>query len=69
MSDLAVPERFSVRVLRRGDAGVVVPTGELDYGSAPALEASAAGHRGLQRTLEVAGVHHVFSWAPAGEIT
>ena len=113
MSDLAVPEGFSVRVLRRGDVAVVVPTGELDYGSAPALEAAltrafadavrrvvldlgelefidsgglhallvtrrqaeaagkafslVAGHRGLQRTLEIAGVHNVFTWAPAGE--
>ena len=114
MSNLAVPEGFSVRIMRRGDAAVVVPTGELDYGSAPALEASlarafadaarrvvldlrelefidsgglhallvarrqaeaagkafslVAGHHGLRRTLEIAGVHHVFSWAPAGEI-
>ena len=114
MSNLAVPEGFSVRIMRRGDAAVVVPTGELDCGSALALEASltrafadpvrrvvldlrelefidsgglhallvarrraeaagkafslVAGHRGLQRTLEIAGVHHVFSWAPAGEL-
>jgi anti-anti-sigma factor len=114
MSDFAVPEGFSVRVMRRGDAAVVVPTGELDYGSAPALEASlirafadavrrvvldlrelefidsgglhvllvarrqaeaagkafslVAGHRGLERTLEIAGVHNAFSWATAGEL-
>ena len=114
MSDFAVPEGFSVRVLRRGDAAVVVPAGELDSSSAPVLEASltravadavrcvvldlrelefidtgglhvllvargqaeaagkafslVAGHRGLQRTLEIAGVHNVFSWSPAGEI-
>ena len=113
MSDFAVPEGFSVRVLRRGDNAVVVPAGELDYAGVPELEASltrafadtvhrvvldlrelefidsgglhallvargraeaagkafslVAGHRGLQRTLEIAGVHHVFSWAPAGE--
>ena len=40
MSDVAVPEGFSVRVVRRGDTAVVIPTGELDHGSAPALEAS-----------------------------
>ena len=27
-----------------------------------------AGHRGLERTLEIDGVHDAFSWAPAGEI-
>ena len=27
-----------------------------------------AGHRGLERTLEIAGVHKVFTWTPAEEI-
>ena len=114
MSDSAIPEGFCVRVERRGDAAVVVPTGELDYGSAPALEASlarafgeapgqvvldlrelefidssglrtlltarrqaedagqqfslVAGHRGLERTLEIAGVHKVFTWTAAEDL-
>lgn len=111
MSDSAVPQDLSVRVVRHGDAAVVIPTGELDYGNAPLLAASmatalsdtvrrvvldlrelefidsgglhallvarrhaeaagkafslVAGHRGLQRTLEIAGVHDAFSWTPA----
>ena len=27
-----------------------------------------AGHRGLERTLEIAGVHKVFDWTPAEEL-
>jgi anti-sigma B factor antagonist len=27
-----------------------------------------AGHRGLERTLEIAGVHKVFTWTPAEEL-
>ena len=115
MSDLPIPpEAFSVRIERRGDAAVVIPTGELDLATAPALEASlsrafgddsghvvldlrelefidssglrtlltarrqaedeeqqfslVAGHRGLERTLEIAGVHKVFSWTTAEEL-
>src|SRR3954471_2402953 len=114
MSDFPIPEAFSVRVERRGDAAVVVPTGELDLATAPALEASlsraftdpaervvldlrelefidssglrtlltarrqaddagksfslVAGHRGLERTLEIAGVHKVFSWTAAEDL-
>jgi anti-sigma B factor antagonist len=114
MSEFPIPEAFSVRLERRGDAAVVVPTGELDLATAPALEASlnrafaddvprvvldlrelefidssglrtlltarrqaddagkpfslVAGHRGLERTLEIAGVHKVFSWTPAEEL-
>ena len=114
MSEYPIPEAFSVRIERRGDAAVVVPTGELDLATAPALEASlarafeddcghvvldlrelefidssglrtlltarrqaedagqrfslVAGHRGLERTLEIAGVHKVFDWTPAEEL-
>jgi len=115
MSDFRMPEAFSVRTERRGDAAVVVPTGELDLATAPALETAlarafgsgesdsvvldlrelefidssglrtlltarrqaeeagatfslVAGHRGLERTLEIAGVHKVFTWTPAEEI-
>jgi anti-sigma B factor antagonist len=115
MSDLPIPEAFTVRNERRGGASVVVPTGELDLATAPALEASltrafdeagsgrvvldlrelefidssglrtlltarkradeagadfslVAGHRGLERTLEIAGVHKVFAWTPAEEL-
>src|SRR5215217_626521 len=114
MSDFPIPEAFSVRIERRGEAAVVVPTGELDLATAPALEASlsrafdgdarhvvldlrelefidssglrtlltarrrsddsnaqfslVAGHRGLERTLEIAGVHKVFDWTPAEEL-
>jgi anti-sigma B factor antagonist len=38
MSELPLPEAFSVRTERRGDASVVVPTGELDLATAPTLE-------------------------------
>jgi anti-sigma B factor antagonist len=110
-----IPESFSVRTEQHGDAAVVVPTGELDLATAPALEealqrafdggsgrvvldlrelefidssglrtlltarrqaevASAqfslvAGHRSLERTLEIAGVHKVFDWTRAEELT
>lgn len=37
MSDLP-PKEFSVRTEQRGAAAVVVPTGELDFSTAPALE-------------------------------
>jgi anti-anti-sigma factor len=115
MSDYPIPEAFSVRIERRGDAAVVVPTGELDLATAPALEASlarafeddcghvvldlrelefidssglrtlltarrraedagqrfslVAGHRALERTLEIAGVHKVFTWTAAEDLT
>ncbi len=115
MSDFSMPEAFSVRIEPRGEAAVVVPTGELDLATAPALEAAlarafqsagaarvvldlrelefidssglrtlltarkraedagsqfslVAGHRGLERTLEIAGVHKVFTWTPAEEL-
>jgi anti-sigma B factor antagonist len=115
MSDFQMPEAFSVRTERHGDAAVVVPTGELDLATAPALETAlarafhaagagsvvldlrelefidssglrtlltarrqaeeagasfslVAGHRGLERTLEIAGVHKVFTWTPAEEL-
>ncbi len=115
MSDYPIPEAFTVRIEPRGDAAVVVPTGELDLATAPALEAAlarafesvgaggivldlrelefidssglrtlltarkqaedagarfslVAGHRGLERTLEIAGVHGVFTWTPAEEL-
>ena len=115
MTDYPIPEAFTVRVEQRGDAAVVVPTGELDLATAPALESALArafesadservvldlrelefidssglrtlltarrqaelasaqfsliaGHRGLERTLEIAGVHKVFTWTPAEEI-
>ena len=38
MSDFPIPEAFSVRTEQHGDAAVVVPTGELDLATAPALE-------------------------------
>jgi anti-sigma B factor antagonist len=116
MSDFPMPEAFTVRTERRSDAWVVVPTGELDLATAPAVEAAlgrafqaagagsvvldlrelefidssglrtlltarrqaeeagasfslVAGHRGLERTLEIAGVHKVFDWTPAEELT
>jgi anti-sigma B factor antagonist len=115
MSDLPIPEAFSVRIERHGEAAVVIPTGELDLATAPALEASlnrafgddsgrvvldlrelefidssglrtlltarrqaedagrqfslVAGHRGLERTLEIAGVHKVFIWTSADELS
>ena len=102
MSEFPIPEAFSVRTEQHGDAAVVIPTGELDLATAPALgrvvldlrelefidssglrtlltarrraeEAGAqfslvAGHRGLERTLEIAGVHKVFDWTPAEEL-
>ncbi len=115
MNDLPIPDAFSVRVEPRGEATVVVPVGELDLATAPALEAAlaraletaagrrvvldlrelefidssglrtlltarkqaedagagfslVAGHRGLERTLEIAGVHGVFTWTPAAEL-
>ena len=114
MSDFPIPEAFSVRIERRGDTAVVVPTGELDLATAPALEASlarafrsdagqvvldlrelefidssglrtlltarrqaedahlqfslVAGHRALERTLEIAGVHKVFTWTAAEDL-
>jgi anti-anti-sigma factor len=113
-AEFPIPEAFSVRTEQHGEAAVVVPTGELDLATAPALEealglafsggsarvvldlrelefidssglrtlltarrraedASAqfslvAGHRGLERTLEIAGVHKVFKWTPAEEL-
>jgi anti-anti-sigma factor len=115
MSEYPIPEAFSVRIERRGDAAIVVPTGELDLATAPALEASlarafeddcghvvldlrelefidssglrtlltarrqaedagqrfslVAGHRGLERTLEIAGVHKVFTWTAAEDLS
>jgi anti-sigma B factor antagonist len=114
MSEFPIPEAFSVRTEQHGDAAVVVPTGELDLATAPALEDAlsrafdssaarvvldlrelefidssglrtlltarrrsedagarfslVAGHRGLERTLEIAGVHKVFDWTPADEL-
>jgi anti-sigma B factor antagonist len=114
MSEFPIPEAFSVRTEQHGDAAVVVPTGELDLATAPALEEAlgrafetdaarvvldlrelefidssglrtlltarrrsedaaarfslVAGHRGLERTLEIAGVHKVFNWTPADEL-
>ena len=114
MTDYPIPDAFSVRIEPRGEAAVVVPTGELDLATAPALEAALArafeapgsrvvldlrelefidssglrtlltarkqaedagarfsliaGHRGLERTLEIAGVHSVFTWTPAEDL-
>jgi anti-sigma B factor antagonist len=115
MSELPLPEAFSIRTEQHGDAAVVIPTGELDLASAPALESTlahafdvagdgrvvldlrelefldssglralltarrraedagatfslVAGHPGLERTLEIAGVRKVFSWTPAEEL-
>ncbi|MEA2310156.1 MAG: hypothetical protein QOE28_124 [Solirubrobacteraceae bacterium] len=115
MSDFSLPDAFTVRVEERGSAHVVVPTGELDLATAPALDGAlgrafdaagsgrvvldlrelefidssglrtlltarrraeqagsefslVAGHRGLERTLEIAGVHNVFSWIPEEEL-
>ena len=115
MSEFPIPEAFSVRTEQHGDAAVVIPTGELDLATAPALEDAlsrsfdgdgggrvvldlrelefidssglrtlltarrraeeagaqfslVAGHRGLERTLEIAGVHKVFDWTPAEEL-
>ena len=112
--DYRIPEAFSVRTEQHGDLAVIVPTGELDLATAPALEDAlerafnggtgkvvldlrelefidssglrtlltarrrseqagaqfslVAGHRGLERTLEIAGVHKVFDWTPAEEL-
>src|SRR3954453_6381035 len=114
MSDFPIPEAFSVRTEQHGDAAVVVPSGELDLATAPALEEAlghafdggtdrvvldlrelefidssglrtlltarrqseeagaqfslVAGHRGLDRTLEIAGVRKVFDWTLAEEL-
>ena len=38
MSEFPIPEAFSVRTEQHGDAAVVIPTGELDLATAPALE-------------------------------
>ena len=113
-ADFPIPEAFSVRTEQHGDASVVIPTGELDLATAPALEEAlqgafedgsgrvvldlrelefidssglrtlltarrraeaaqarfslVAGHRSLERTLEIAGVHKVFDWTPAEEL-
>ena len=113
-ADFPIPEAFSVRTEQHGDAAIVIPTGELDLATAPALEESlqgafeggagrvvldlrelefidssglrtlltarrraelagarfslVAGHRALERTLEIAGVHKVFDWTPAEEL-
>ena len=115
MSDSPITEGFSVRLERRGDTVVVIPSGELDHAGSPELEAVlsrafaaaaarvvldlrkldfidsgglhtlliarrraddadkpfslVAGHRGLERTLEIAGVRDAFTWTPAGELT
>jgi anti-anti-sigma factor len=113
-AEYPIPEAFSVRTEQHGEAAVVVPTGELDLATAPALEEAlgqafasgavrvvldlrelefidssglrtlltarrraeeaeaqfslVAGHRGLERTLEIAGVHKVFQWTAAEEL-
>ena len=113
-ADYPIPEAFSVRTELHGDASVVIPSGELDLATAPALEEAlqsgfdgisarvvldlrelefidssglrtlltarrsadmarkpfslVAGHRGLERTLEIAGVHKVFDWTPAEDL-
>ena len=113
-AEFPIPEAFSVRTEQHGESAVVVPTGELDLATAPALEEAlgrafaggtarvvldlrelefidssglrtlltarrraddaeaafslVAGHRGLERTLEIAGVHKVFQWTPAEEL-
>jgi anti-sigma B factor antagonist len=112
--EFPIPEAFSVRTEQHGESAVVVPTGELDLATAPALEDAlgrafeggsarvvldlrelefidssglrtlltarrradeseaqfslVAGHRGLERTLGIAGVHKVFDWTPAEEL-
>ena len=115
MSDFPIPDAFTVRTEERHDAHVVIPKGELDLATAPALDTAldrafaavgpgrvvldlrelefidssglrtlltarrraeqagsqfslVAGHRGLERTLEIAGVHNVFSWTPEEEL-
>ena len=113
-ADFPIPEAFTVRTEQHGDAAVIIPTGELDLATAPALEDAlqdafengsgrvvldlrelefidssglrtlltarrraeqssarfslVAGHRSLERTLEIAGVHKVFDWTPAEEL-
>ena len=113
-AEFPIPEAFSVRTEQHGEAAVVVPSGELDLATAPALEEAlgrafeggservvldlrelefidssglrtlltarrraedagarfslVAGHRGLERTLEIAGVHKVFQWTAAEEL-
>jgi anti-sigma B factor antagonist len=113
-AEFPIPEAFSVRTEQHGETAVVVPTGELDLATAPALEEAlgrafesgsarvvldlrelefidssglrtlltarrkaedagarfslVAGHRGLERTLEIAGVHKVFQWTLAEEL-
>jgi anti-anti-sigma factor len=115
MSDHPLPKGFSVRTEQQGTAAVVIPTGELDIGTAPALEQAlegafdsgtahvvldlrelefidssglrtllmarrraensrthftlVAGDRALERTLEIAGIHRLFDWTPAEEVT
>ena len=49
MSEFPIPEAFSVRTEQHGDAAVVIPTGELDLATAPALEDA------LGRTFEGGG--------------
>ena len=115
MTHFPFPDAFSIRIEPHGETAVVVPTGELDLATAPALDAAlaralesvgagrvvldlrelefidssglrslltarkqaedagarfslVAGHRGLERTLEIAGVHSVFTWTPAEEL-
>jgi anti-sigma B factor antagonist len=115
MSGFPIPDAFTVRTEERHGAHVVIPTGELDLATAPALDAAldgafeaagaghvvldlrelefidssglrslltarrrseeagsrfslVAGHRGLERTLEIAGVRQVFTWTPAEEL-
>jgi anti-sigma B factor antagonist len=113
-AEFPIPEAFTVRTEQHGGASVVVPTGELDLATAPALEEAlqrcfdseaehvvldlrelefidssglrtlltarrqadtagkqfslVAGHRGLERTLEIAGVHKVFDWTLAEDL-
>jgi anti-sigma B factor antagonist len=114
MTSLPLPEAFSVRTELRGGATVVVPRGELDLATAPALETAldgalteaprvvldlreldfidssglrtllsarkraedsgaefslVAGDRGLERTLEIAGVKKIFAWTSASELS
>jgi anti-anti-sigma factor len=40
MSEHAIPDAFSVRTEDRAGAAVVIPTGELDLATAPALDAA-----------------------------
>ena len=114
MSEIPIPQGFSVRTAQHGTAVVVIPTGELDIATAPALEHAlerafesrsarvvldlrelefidssglrtlliahrqaekaacaftlVAGHRTLERTLAIAGVHNMFGWTPAEEL-